>query len=193
MDNVSHTNASDYIELVNLHNGVLMESKNVILNYILTSVKPPECSNYVLVTFEEWSSVYRALIMRKERMDMLETLNAVVAERMSYVDDYIRSYELDPECHKHIFPVYTPDPTYKALHLMELSGAFVFLFILLGFSVVILVAEIMFVRFVKIVDSEPVKPFAIQYFLIDETTEETQREKIYAKYLEILELIYEDT
>jgi hypothetical protein len=124
-------------------------------------------------------------------VDMLETMNFVVAERMSFVDDYIRSYELDKECRKHIFPVYKSDPIYVPLILAEFSGAFAFLFILFSLCFGVLLLENIAIRFeTKMMEEkETVKSFEIQYLLIDETTEDAQRAKIFAKYLELLELI----
>jgi hypothetical protein len=64
---------------------------------------------------------------------MLDSLNFVVAERMSFIDVYIQSIELDKECRKHIFPVYKPHAKYKPLILVEFSGAFAFLSYFLSF------------------------------------------------------------
>jgi hypothetical protein len=180
----------DYMKLIETHNGIMIDVESVLLSR-LSNVDPKSCSNYVLVTFEQWTRAYTALVMRKERVDMLETMNFVVAERMSFVDDYIRSYELDKECRKRIFPVYTPDPNYTSLQLREFSGAFTFLFVFFSFCFGVLLLEHIAIRFeTKTMEKEEiVKSFEIKYLLIDETTEDAQRAKIFAKYLELLELI----
>ena len=38
---------------------------------------------------------------------MLESMNLIVAERMSFVDEYIQTFNLSDECKKRIYPVYT--------------------------------------------------------------------------------------
>jgi hypothetical protein len=59
------------------------------------------------ISFEEWTQIYGALIMRKERVDILEFMNVIVAVRMSFVHDFIQSNQLNEKCQKHIFPVFT--------------------------------------------------------------------------------------
>jgi hypothetical protein len=97
------------------------------------------------IPFDEWTRSYSALIMRKERVDILESMNVIVAERMPYVDNFIQLSQLNEECRKHIFPVYTPDPKYDALKLVELSGTFAFLFFFLCLSFVIFLFELAYV------------------------------------------------
>jgi hypothetical protein len=69
--------------------------------------------------------------MRKERKDILESINVIVAERMSYVVDYVQSFHLDDTCRKDILPVYTPDSKYCLLKLGEFLGTFMLLFLIL--------------------------------------------------------------
>lgn len=190
---IFNANFLEYISLMDTQNVIAIDGESMILDY-LSSVDPKHCSNYVFVTFESWTRLYGALIMRKERVDVLEAMNIVVAERMSYVDNYVRSYELEQECRKRIFPVFTPDPKYEPLVLMNFSGAFALLIILLGVSGGVLLLEMIVFRFEKsnLTKEQIVKSFEIQYLLIDETTEESKRERIYAKYLELLHVIDTD-
>jgi hypothetical protein len=95
---------------------------------VLSELEPTLCGNYVYVTFDEWKRTFSGIIMRKQRHDLLESMNAIVAERMSFVDRHIQSAQLDDECSKHIFPVYTPEMKYRTLVLADFSGAFTFLF-----------------------------------------------------------------
>ena len=85
---------------------------------------------------------------------MLESMNAIVAERVRFVDEYIRSNQLSKECRKHIFPIYTPDPKYEPLQLVKLSGTFLFLFILLCVSLCVLLIEILSTRWTHDVQME---------------------------------------
>jgi hypothetical protein len=137
------------LDAINTRNGIAIEAESSVLLQ-LSAIPPAECANYVFVPFNEWTQIYYSLIMRKERADMLETMNVIVAERMSYVDDYIQSFQLKDECHKHIFPVYTPNPSYLPLPLVKISAPLVFLFSLLCLAFVILFVEIVFFKLNKV-------------------------------------------
>src|SRR3569832_1706333 len=80
--------------------------------------------------------------MRKDRVDVLESMNVNVAERMPFVDRYIQSFQLDEQCRKLLFPVYTPNPKYDPLELRKLGGVFVFLLSMLCLSLIVLFFEI---------------------------------------------------
>jgi hypothetical protein len=45
--------------------------------------------------------------MQKECVNILEFMNVIVAERMSFVHDFIQLNQLNEKCQKHIFPVFT--------------------------------------------------------------------------------------
>jgi hypothetical protein len=62
---------------------------------------------YLYISFDEWTRSYAGLIMRKERVGILEFMNVIAAERMPFVYDFIQSNQLNEKCQKHIFPVFT--------------------------------------------------------------------------------------
>jgi hypothetical protein len=133
--------------------------------------------------------------MGKQHRDMLEIMNIHIAERMSFVGDYIRSFEVDRECRQHILPVYTPDPTYEALRLDEISGVIVFLFGLLVVSIVILLLEILSVKWKNVANGTDFKEVPTSFALhenIDERFEFHKRRRILEKHLELLEEIERD-
>jgi hypothetical protein len=126
------------------HNGIFIDAESVVLNE-LTKIEPELCKNYVYETFDDWTRIPSALIMRKERRNMLESMNVIVAERMSFVDNYVQSLTLNEKCREHLFPVYTSNPSYSSLKLAKLSGTFVFLFLFLCLAFLIFVGELLFV------------------------------------------------
>jgi hypothetical protein len=137
-------NVNSELDAINAKNGIYIDEEGYLL-YLLSTIKPDLCENYLYIPFDDWTRSYTALIMRKERVNILESINAIVAERMSYVDNFIQSSQLNEECRKHIFPVYTPDPKYDALKLVELSGTFLFLFIFLCLSLFVFLLELAYV------------------------------------------------
>src|SRR3954469_20348869 len=66
-------------------NAILIDEESLVMN-VLSKIPVDECANYVFTSFEEWTRAYGAIIMRPQRVDMLESMNVIVAERMSYVD-----------------------------------------------------------------------------------------------------------
>jgi hypothetical protein len=139
------SNYDSELDAITTENGIYVEAENYLLN-LLSEIEPNLCHNYLYISFEELTRGYSALIMRKERVDMLESMNVIVAERMSYVDDFIQSNQLNDECRAHIFPVYTPDPKYSPLQLVKINSAFVFLFTFLCVSMCVLIMERMSIR-----------------------------------------------
>jgi hypothetical protein len=125
--------------------------------------------------------------MRKERVVLLESMNVIVAERMSFFDNFIHSHQLGVECRKHIFPVYTPNPKYSSLQLAKISGSLVFLFSLLCLSVFVLVGEIVFDKFSVKEAKVAEKSYEIQLCIDDKI--EVGRRISYTEYLEFLEII----
>jgi hypothetical protein len=132
------------IRLLHEENAIALSTESVVLS-MLYNGEPQSCKNYVFITFDEWTRIYTALIMRKGHK-MLESMNFIVAERMPFVDDYIQSFQLKEECRKHIFPDSASEPQYQPLKLMEFSAPLVFLFLFLCLAVVILFIEIVLFR-----------------------------------------------
>ena len=133
--------------------------------------------------------------MRKQRVDMLEAMNVIVAERMSYVDEFIESVQLKDECRKHIFPVYTPSPKYEPLQLMKVSGTFLFLFVFLCLSLCVFLAEIISIRWTKndtISDiSDEIEYYHLHIHYDNRLSTEAQQ-IITEKYLKLLSAIEND-
>ncbi len=181
----------ELISLLNKHNGILFDTESVILDY-LSTINPKLCSNYVYVTFDDWTRISSSLIMTKGRVDLLESMNVVVAERMSYMEDYVASFQLDPECKKHIFPVYTPDPSYDPLTLRDVSGTFALLVALLGVALSVLCVELIS----KNAKEDKVEEFELKlydlHFHFDSTLSLDRRQMIMEKYSEMLDIIESD-
>jgi hypothetical protein len=140
--------AISQFDAIDIYNGILLGSESRILQYLSQS-DPSKCGNYIYVGIDEWTRLYSGFMMRNERVDVLESMNVIVAERMAFVDDYIQTSQLDDECRKGLFSDSTPDSTYAPLQLVEISGALVFLFAFLCFSVVVLLIEVAHGRWKK--------------------------------------------
>jgi hypothetical protein len=138
----------DDFRTIDMYNGIYIDTESTILG-MLSSIDSNLCKDYVFITFDEWFRLYSALIIRKERVDILETMNAIVAERMSYVDNYLQTNQLNDECRQHIFPVYTSNPTYLPLELVKINGLFALWCALLCLAIFILAMEIFWFRYVR--------------------------------------------
>jgi hypothetical protein len=136
--------SGEELNIMHEHNGIFIAAESAVLD-LLSNIEPELCKKYVYKSFDDWTKTPIGLILRKERRNMLESMNAIVAERMSFVDDYIQSLSLNEKCREHLFPVYTSNPTYSSLKLVKVSGAFVFLFLFLCFAFIIFIIECLFV------------------------------------------------
>jgi hypothetical protein len=113
--------------------------------YPLSLIRPELCKNYEYRTFDDWTTIPSALIMRKERRDILDAMNVIVSERMSFVNDYVQSISLNKQCSELLFSDFIPDSKYSPLQLVKISGVFVFLFFFLSFSFFLFLFELAFV------------------------------------------------
>jgi hypothetical protein len=184
----------EYFNVLNNENGILIETESTLLD-VINNMDARLCEKYVYVSMDEWTRTYKALILRKDRVDMLESMNVIVAERMPFVDEYIRSFEVNEECRKHIFPVKSSSPTYLSLKLIKISGSLTFLFTFLCLSVVVFAFEIGVNKFYSKDNinkqEDTFRIFEIRHQFIDNTYTSKKREKIFTKYLELLDLIDE--
>jgi hypothetical protein len=197
-DNLMTTNRPLFFVVENAseiltHNLVHIADESSVLN-LLRKIESELCENYVYFAIDEWGRNSVALVIGKHRADMLESMNAIVAERMSYVNAYIQSFVLSDECSKHIFPVYTPDASYSPLHFEKISGAFVFLFTILCVSVLVLLAEVVVKRRSNDINVETKENwdaiFQIQLLLhIDTRFSFAKRKQIHVQYLKLLEVL----
>jgi hypothetical protein len=132
------------LEMLHTHNGIFIDSKSGVL-YPLSRIRPELCKNYVYHMFDDWTTIPSALIVRKERRDILESMNVVVSERMSFVDDYVQSISLSKHCSELLFSDFIPEPKYVPIQLAKFSGAFAFLFFFLSFSFFLFLFELAYV------------------------------------------------
>jgi hypothetical protein len=179
----------DTLEKVDKNNLIYIDTETAVLAK-LQYVKA--CEDYVYVPFDEWTRMYSAIIMRKERGHMLESMNTIIAERMSFVDDYVQSFQLEDECREQIFPVYTPNPKFESLQLVKITGALAFLFLFLCISVFVLLAEIISHkrRGTKMEIEGEFQTFDIGIHLqIDNSFASASRQEIFDKYVQLLEAI----
>ncbi len=182
------------LDIINAHNALEFGTENQLLD-LLSKIPSKECANYMYVQFDGWARPLSGIVMRKEQMSMLESWNVIVAERMPYFDEYIQSFQLDEECDKHLFPVYKPDPTFKALKIREFTGTFVMLGILLFVSIILFAGETVFHKFVAQNcerNEVTVAPFKIRLNVGQSVSAKT-RKRIFAYYEKILEEMANDT
>jgi hypothetical protein len=133
--------SSDIHTTIYRDNGILMEEIAIIHQY-LSQLDPRECQNYAVLKLDEVATFFDALLIRKERRDILESLNVIVLERMDFVSKLIEKHELNEECRQHIYPSNIVEPTYQQLSMYTLSGAFALLMCLLSVSLLIFVVEV---------------------------------------------------
>jgi hypothetical protein len=183
-------NVSSELETINKERGIYIDEEGYLL-YLLSIIEPNLCQNYLYISFDEWTRSYSAFIMRKERVDILESMNVIIAERMSFVDNFIQANQLNEECRKHIFPVYTPDPKYSPLQLMKINGAFVFLFSFLCLSVCVLIIERISIRWTSLKNTDESETYEIRIHNYNKLSTETQQ-IIAEKYLKIRAAIEND-
>jgi hypothetical protein len=181
------TNYSSELDAINNDHGIYIYYGNDLLS-LLADIEPHLCANYLYIPLDEWTRLYAGLIMRKERVDLLESMNVIVAERMSFVDDYVQTLQMKEECRQHIFPVYTPDPKYSPLQLVKINGAFAFLFTFLCLAIGLLLFEIISSRYINKNDTKKSETYNlhIQY---DKNLSTEVQHIVTTKYLEILGML----
>ncbi len=179
----------DVLNTINTNNTIVIDTESILMQELAQSA-PSECANFVYVSLDEWTRMYTALIMRNGRDDILESMNVIVAERISYVDNFIQSIQLDKECYKHIFPVYTTNPTFVHIQVSKITGALALLFLGLCTSVIILFVEIIWCKWksVNVGKKGEFQTFVI-HLNIDHTFSSAKREEIYWQYKRLLEEI----
>jgi hypothetical protein len=187
------SNWNSKLDAINTENGIYVHAESYLL-HLLAKIEPHLCANYLYIPLDEWTRMYAGLIMRKERVDILEPMNVIVAERISFVDDYMQSLQMSEECRKHIFPVYTSDPKYSPLQLVKINGVFVFLFIFLCVSVGVLFIERISMRWTCVQNIETVDEIEIYEIRVHGYKKLTAntRQIIAAKCLEIRAAIEND-
>jgi hypothetical protein len=127
--------------------------------------------------------------MRKERIDILESMNVIVAERLPYVDRFMQVNQLNEECRKHIFPVFTPDPRYIPFVLLKVGGAFAFLLLFLCVSIVVFLIEIISKSRMTTVTLEAVDTIVELHSYYDANLTINERDAISMLHLEMQQLI----
>ncbi len=176
----------DALNTINTNNTILIDTESILM----AKSAPSEYAHFVYVSLDEWTRMYTALIMRNGRDNMLESMNVIVAERISYVDNFIQSTQLDEECYKQIFPVYTTNPTFVHIQVSKITGALALLFLGLCTSVIILYLEIIWFQWKN---ANMGKDNEFQTFIIhlniDNTFSSAKRKEIYWQYMRLLKEI----
>jgi hypothetical protein len=169
-----------------MHNNAVVFGPEGVLYSLLNRLDGSECANYVLITLDTWTRIYLALIMSQQRRNILENMNAIVAQRMNYVGETIQAFQFSDECRKHIFPVYEPNPSYVPLKLSAFTDTFSLLFLFLFFSILVLVGERMWGR--KQHKERVVQ--SIEYHLqVSMSVSPDIRNELHLKWMEILKLL----
>jgi hypothetical protein len=173
-------------------NNAIFPFMGKVLEAQLNTLPPHECEKYVYFTLDDWAQTFDSLIMRKGREDMLESMNVVVAERMSFGDNWVNTFRLNSECSAHIFPVYTPSVSYSPLKVVKISGALVFFFSFLGLAGVVFLLEVLLCT----AKSQNVVEVAVQPFEfhvnVDNAVSINVRKAILVKCVEIMQMIEND-
>jgi hypothetical protein len=121
-------------------NGIMLDELTIITQR-LSQLKPDECSQYVVVELDDIPPIWITLMLRKERRDILETLNVIVLERMNFIRRLITQTDMSDECKAHIFPPPVSDMRFVPLSLYTLGGAFTLFLLMLLVSCIIFVCE----------------------------------------------------
>jgi hypothetical protein len=111
---------------------------------LMSRNKPEDCANYAVFVLEEIDVHFVTWILRKERRDILETLNVIVAERMDFVTRLLEKNQLSDECRNHIFPPNVAEPRFKKMSMYTLSGVFTLLMCLSVVALITFLVEILF-------------------------------------------------
>jgi hypothetical protein len=136
MYEIEHVNAIVFEELSTIH-------------YRLGKLPPSECGKYVVIELSEMSTYSMSIMLRHARRDILESLNVIIAERLTFISGLVEHIQMSDECHKLIYPPTTPEPRFVRLSLSALSGAFAMTICSFGIAIVILLIEIVCKRHVK--------------------------------------------
>ncbi len=168
---------------------ILIDAESVVLK-ALSSVDSNECNKYVYLTFDEWKRTYSAMILRAQLVSLLESLNVIVAERLSIADKFVQSSQLSEECRKHVFEVHTPNAHFEVLELHRFSGVFVFLGIFLVLDTGVLLGEIGW-KMLNTTNEEAIVNVEVEIEINIPISDirDGLREKVFAKYEELLDLV----
>jgi hypothetical protein len=181
------------LDAINTQNGIYIEGESAIRD-VLREIPPHMCNNYVFMRIDEWARGVSALIMQKGRKEMLEEMNAIVAERMSYVDEYIRSFHIEPQCGNEIFYTHMPELTFAPLQLAEIGATLLFTLVFLCLAVIVLLAEVLLHRWhCRSKSAETTAKHIFEMNIrYDDTLSIDTRRIIEAKYFDIIDAIQRD-
>src|SRR6185369_9635295 len=94
-----------------------------------------------------------AMVITKYRKDLLEPLNVIVAERLSFVEqvaDDFENFHMDKTCTKALFPEKLTAPTFVRINFYALSGAFMIFLCGSLLSIFVFIVENFFARVGKL-------------------------------------------
>jgi hypothetical protein len=100
-------------ELFHQHNDAVLIAEHPVLMVYLSNIPPEECSIYAVVDVREFGTYFATLSLHKERKYLLEHLNAIVAERMDFIDRLINKNQLKQECWNQIYPPSVIEPRFN--------------------------------------------------------------------------------
>jgi hypothetical protein len=141
------------IELVNNENAILIDDVFSITSK-LSRLAVKDCSKYVMVPIAMGKSHWVTLMLRKERIDVLESINVIIAERFDAVQEIATTYPIDEQCIAHLNSQHTPSPSYISLNLYTLSGCFVSAILFFILAAIFLSAEIVYFKYFQRRNSE---------------------------------------
>jgi hypothetical protein len=101
------------------------------------------------------------MILRKERRSILESLNIIISERLTFVGLIADEMKLNKECEKHINPPNIVEPKYVPLTRYTLSGAFVLLLCLCAVAILIFLLEVTTHLIFKVLNSNASSDFEL--------------------------------
>jgi hypothetical protein len=169
--------------------------KNVIIivdiptiHQLLSQLDPNECAKYVVIELPQIVPAWLTLMLHEERRDLQETLNAIVAERMNFIDDLIDQSLLTDECRNHIYPPNIPEQKFTPLSFYTLSSIFFIVLCLCIVSFIALICEIVInKRTPTNMSSSPLKSYCLNYNL--EAIQPRRRDEVMHLYYKLRDLI----
>jgi hypothetical protein len=176
---VLETQNPDIMKEIDRANAVLI-AEYIDIMQLLSLLPHEHCAKYAVVDVDAFGAYSATLMLRKERRDLLEPFNVIVAERMHYITDLIEKHQMSEECWNHIYPPNVAEPRFQQLSMYTLSGSFALLFCLSVIAFCVFLCELVAFKFIKNVSSTPKQSFAdeLDALLMDKLLDNIKEENL---------------
>jgi hypothetical protein len=183
-------NETRIFDMIDNKNAILLEDMNTMTSR-LTRITPKKCASYTITPLTD-THVWYSLVLRKDRKDMLENLNAIVAQRYIFIDKFVDTFQLSDECRQKLHPAFTNDFRYVSIQLDTVSGAFVFALCCALLSVCVFIGELICAKYyhggTRMSEHEMLVPLNIN-FNVDVFVTTDECNYILDQYEELVELL----